>query len=89
MKLSKYLPMALIAGVALASCQEDMENFDNTVYLTATNPVTTVFVKRMRARQLMSLSGSFLLRWQTTTASIRWMLNCSLQSSIRFPNRPV
>jgi len=45
MKLSKYLPMALIAGVALASCQEDMENFDNTVYLTATNPVTTVFVK--------------------------------------------
>ena len=45
MKLSLYLPVALIAGVAFTSCQDDTENFDNKVYTTTQNPLTTIYVK--------------------------------------------
>lgn len=45
MKFKSYIPVALLGVLSLASCQEDMETFDNKVYTTATDPVTTVFVK--------------------------------------------
>lgn len=45
MKFKSYIPVVLLGALSLASCQEDMETFDNKVYTTATDPVTTVFVK--------------------------------------------
>lgn len=45
MKLKSYLPIALIAGLSLASCQEDTENFDNKVFSPTVNPVSNILVK--------------------------------------------
>lgn len=45
MKFKSYIPVVLLGALSLASCQEDMETFDNKVYTTVTDPVTTVFVK--------------------------------------------
>ena len=45
MRFKKYLPVALLAGVAMVSCQDDPENFDNAVFAPATNTVSQVAVR--------------------------------------------
>lgn len=47
MKLTKYLPVALAMGVALASCQDDTENFDNKIFAPSLDTVATIYVKQM------------------------------------------
>lgn len=45
MKIQKYIPVALMAAVALASCQDNPETFDNKVFSPTVNPVSNVLVK--------------------------------------------
>lgn len=46
MKMKSYiLPAALLSVMAFSSCQDDTENFDNSVYAPTETPVTTVNVK--------------------------------------------
>ena len=45
MKIKSYFPVVLMAGMALASCQEDTENFDNAVFAPSLDNVTTISVK--------------------------------------------
>ena len=45
MRLKSYLPVALVACLSLASCQDDTENFDNKVFSPTVNPVSNILVK--------------------------------------------
>lgn len=45
MKTIKYLPAALIAALALASCQEDYEKVDNSIFAPTLETATTINVK--------------------------------------------
>lgn len=45
MKIKSYFPVVLMAGMALASCPEDTENFDNAVFAPSLDNVTTISVK--------------------------------------------
>jgi len=45
MKMKSYIPAALLMGVAFASCQDDTENFDNSIYAPTLEVVSTINVK--------------------------------------------
>ena len=45
MRIKSYLPVVLIAGLSLAACQDDTENFDNKVFSPTVNPVSNILVK--------------------------------------------
>jgi len=45
MKMIKYIPLALVGVMAFASCQDDMEDFDNSISAPTVAPVNTVNVK--------------------------------------------
>lgn len=45
MNFKKYIPVVMLAGVALASCQDDPQDFANTVFVPATNTVNQIAVK--------------------------------------------
>lgn len=45
MNIRSYIPIALTAGALLTACQDDMENFDNSIFAPSLETVATVNVK--------------------------------------------
>ncbi len=70
MKLTKYLPVALAMGVALASCQDDTENFDNKIFAPSLDTVTTIYVKQMVTTDAVGYVKSDMAKESDTEISV-------------------
>ena len=60
MRLKSYLPVALVACLSLASCQDDTENFDNKVFSPTVNPVSNILVKEGTVAETGYVQASML-----------------------------
>lgn len=77
MKLSSYIPVALLAVSALAACSDDLENVENRVYDTSSHYPATVLIDGMANESTQTFTVNMANK-MTEDVSVTYQVDNSL-----------